>query len=216
MIITAPAKGEDATIVMGVNHHILKATDTIVSNASCTTNCLAPVMKVLHDTFGVESAFMTTIHSYTGDQRLLDAPHKDLRRARAAALNIVPTTTGAAAATGKVIPELLGKIDGMAVRVPTADGSLVDVCVNVKQEVTKEEVNEALQKAAEKELKGILEYTELPIVSTDIVGNPHSSVFDAKTTMANGKFIKVLSWYDNEWGYSCRVVDLLLFMMTLE
>jgi glyceraldehyde 3-phosphate dehydrogenase len=159
---------------------------------------------------------MTTIHSYTGDQRLLDAPHKDLRRARAAALNIVPTTTGAAAATGKVIPELLGKIDGMAVRVPTADGSLVDVCVNVKQEVTKEEVNEALQKAAEKELKGILEYTELPIVSTDIVGNPHSSVFDAKTTMANGKFIKVLSWYDNEWGYSCRVVDLLLFMMTLE
>jgi glyceraldehyde 3-phosphate dehydrogenase len=216
VIITAPAKGEDATIVMGVNHHILKATDTIVSNASCTTNCLAPVMKVLHDTFGVESAFMTTIHSYTGDQRLLDAPHKDLRRARAAALNIVPTTTGAAAATGKVIPELLGKIDGMAVRVPTADGSLVDVCVNVKQEVTKEEVNEALQKAAEKELKGILEYTELPIVSTDIVGNPHSSVFDAKTTMANGKFIKVLSWYDNEWGYSCRVVDLLLFMMTLE
>lgn len=216
VIITAPAKGEDATIVMGVNHNSLKATDTIVSNASCTTNCLAPVMKVLNDSFGVDSAFMTTIHSYTGDQRLLDAPHKDLRRARAAALNIVPTTTGAAAATGKVIPELLGKIDGMAVRVPTADGSLVDVSINLKQEVTKESVNDALKNAAEKDLKGILEYTELPIVSTDIVGNPHSSIFDAKTTMVNGKFIKVLSWYDNEWGYSCRVVDLLLFMMTLE
>jgi glyceraldehyde 3-phosphate dehydrogenase len=215
VIITAPAKGEDATIVMGVNHHTLKSTDTIVSNASCTTNCLAPVMKVLQDKFGVVSAFMTTIHSYTGDQRLLDAPHKDLRRARSAALNIVPTTTGAASATGKVIPALLGKIDGLAVRVPTADGSLVDVAVNLQKVASIEEVNAAMKEAAEGELKGILEYSELPLVSTDVIGNSYSSVFDAKTTMANGTFVKVLSWYDNEWGYSCRVVDLLLYMMTL-
>jgi glyceraldehyde 3-phosphate dehydrogenase len=213
VIISAPGKGNiDSTIVVGVNNDALKPEHQIVSNASCTTNCLAPVMKVLNDTFGVESAFMTTIHSYTNDQRVLDLPHSDLRRARAAALNIIPTTTGAASATGKVIPELNGKIDGMAVRVPTPDGSLVDVTVNVAKETTVEEINAAMKKAAENELKGILEYTEAPIVSSDIIGNSHSSIFDAGCTMANGKTIKILSWYDNEWGYSMRVIDLMKMM----
>ena len=217
VIISAPAKDEvDATVVLGVNHEDLKPTDKIISNASCTTNCLAPVMKVIHDNFGVVSAFMTTIHSYTSDQRILDAPHKDLRRARAAALNIVPTSTGAASATGKVIPALLGKLDGMAVRVPTPDGSLVDVSIVLEKEATAESLNLALKKAAETNLIGILEYSEEPLVSTDIVGNPHSSIFDSKVTMAKGKLVKILSWYDNEWGYSCRVADLIMYLAKME
>ncbi|MCD4829554.1 MAG: type I glyceraldehyde-3-phosphate dehydrogenase [Candidatus Cloacimonetes bacterium] len=213
VVISAPAKGPvDATIVLGVNEDVLRPEHTIVSNASCTTNCLAPVMKVLEDTFGVQSAFMTTIHSYTNDQKVLDAPHADLRRARTAAVNIIPTTTGAASATGMVIPVLKGKIDGMAVRVPTANGSLVDVVAILDREVTAAGVNAAIKTAAEGPLKGILFYTEDPIVSTDIIGDDHSSIFDAGATMAAGKMVKVLSWYDNEWGYSCRVVDLLKLM----
>ncbi len=209
VIISAPAKGEvDATIVLGVNDEMLKPEHTIVSNASCTTNCLAPVMKVLEDTFGVESAYMTTVHSYTNDQRVLDLPHSDLRRARAAAMNMIPTTTGAATATGKVIPSLKGKIDGVSVRVPTPDGSLVDVAVMLKKEASVEEINAAVKKAAEGPMKGILFYTEDPLVSSDVLGDPHSSVFDASCTMSMGKMVKVFSWYDNEWGYSCRVVDL--------
>ncbi len=214
VIISAPAKDEvDATIVLGVNEHLLKAEHKIVSNASCTTNCLAPLSKLLNDEFGIEKAFMTTIHAFTNDQRILDLPHSDLRRARAAAVNIIPTTTGAAIATGKVIPELNGKLDGMAVRVPTPDGSLVDLTAIVSKETTKEELNAFIKKHAEGKLKGILEYTEEPIVSSDIVGNPHSSIFDASCTSVNGKLIKVISWYDNEWGYSCRVVDLLEKML---
>ncbi|MCF7920010.1 MAG: type I glyceraldehyde-3-phosphate dehydrogenase [Candidatus Cloacimonetes bacterium] len=213
VIISAPAKDEvDATIVMGVNNEDLKPEHEIVSNASCTTNCLAPVMKVLTDNFVVESAFMTTIHSYTGDQRLIDAPHKDLRRARAAALNIVPTTTGAAVATGKVIPALQGKIDGMAVRVPTPDVSLVDTVIYVERNTSIAEINALMKTAAETYLKNILEYSEEPLVSTDIIHNPHSSIFDAGSTMVNGRMIKLLSWYDNEWGYSQRVIDLLDLM----
>ncbi len=215
VIISAPAKDKvDATIVLGVNDDTLQKEHKIISNASCTTNCLAPLMKIIVDEFGVESALMTTIHSYTSDQKLLDAPHSDLRRARAAALNIIPTTTGAASATGKVIPELLGKIDGMAVRVPTADGSLVDVSIVLKKETTVEELK--VKEAAETKFKGILEYSEEPLVSTDIIGNPHSSIFDSKVTMVNGKFVKLLSWYDNEWGYSCRVVDLVNYIGNLE
>jgi glyceraldehyde 3-phosphate dehydrogenase len=211
VILTVPAKDAiDATIVLGVNDNTLKATDKIVSNASCTTNCLAPVAKVLHDKFGIEKGLMTTIHAYTNDQRMLDLPHSDLRRARAAAVSIIPTTTGAAAAVGKVIPELNGKLDGMALRVPTPDGSLVDLVAELKKNTTVEEINAAMKEAAEGDLKGILEYTEDPIVSVDVVGNSHSSVFDAKATMViAGKTVKILSWYDNEWGYSCRVVDLL-------
>jgi len=217
VIISAPAKDKvDATIVMGVNHETLKPEHKIVSNASCTTNCLAPVMKVITDKFEVKSAFMTTIHSYTGDQRILDFPHKDLRRARAAALNIIPTTTGAAAATGKVIPKLFGKIDGMAVRVPTPNGSLVDVTITLDRDTTKEEVNQFIKEASETYLKNILEYSEAPLVSTDIIGNPYSSIFDSKVTMVNGNLVKLLSWYDNEWGYSCRIVDLLKYMSNLE
>ncbi|MCD4818119.1 MAG: type I glyceraldehyde-3-phosphate dehydrogenase [Candidatus Cloacimonetes bacterium] len=217
VIISAPAKDKvDATIVLGVNDDTLQKEHKIISNASCTTNCLAPLMKIIVDEFGVESALMTTIHSYTSDQKLLDAPHSDLRRARAAALNIIPTTTGAASATGKVIPELLGKIDGMAVRVPTADGSLVDVSIVLKKETTVEELNLKVKEAAETKFKGILEYSEEPLVSTDIIGNPHSSIFDSKVTMVNGKFVKLLSWYDNEWGYSCRVVDLVNYIGNLE
>ncbi len=213
VVITAPAKDEvDATIVLGVNSDMLRPEHEIVSNASCTTNCLAPIMKVITDNFQVESAFMTTIHSYTGDQRLIDAPHKDLRRARAAAVNIVPTTTGAAVATGKVIPALQGKIDGLAVRVPTPDGSLVDVVIYVNRETSISEVNSMMKNASEGYLKNILEYSETPLVSTDIIRNPHSSIFDAQSTMVNGKMIKILSWYDNEWGYSQRVIDLLKLM----
>lgn len=210
VILTVPAKDEiDRMIVLGVNDGDLKATDTCVSNASCTTNCLAPVVKVLNDSFGVERGFMNTIHSYTNDQRILDAPHSDLRRARSAAVSQIPTTTGAAKAVGKVIPELKGKLDGMAVRVPTPTGSLVDLVAILKKEVTKEEINAAIKKAAEGPMKGILEYTEDEIVSVDIIHNTHSSIFDAKSTMVNGNMVKILSWYDNEWGYSCRVVDLI-------
>ncbi len=217
VIISAPAKDKvDATVVMGVNHDILKPTDVIVSNASCTTNCLAPIMKVLVDNFTVKNAFMTTVHSYTMDQRLLDFPHSDLRRARAAALNIIPTTTGAAKATGMVIPSLQGIFNGISVRVPTPDGSLVDVTVELDKETSVEEINSLMKNAAENELKGILEYSEDPLVSTDIVGNPHSSIFDSLTTMVQKNTVKLLSWYDNEWGYSNRVADLAEYMSNME
>lgn len=210
VILTVPAKDEiDRMIVLGVNDADLKPTDTCVSNASCTTNCLAPVVKVLNDSFGVERGFMNTIHSYTNDQRILDAPHSDLRRARSAAVSQIPTTTGAAKAVGKVIPELKGKLDGLAVRVPTPTGSLVDFVAILKKEATKEEINAAMKKAAEGPMKGVLEYTEDEIVSVDIIHNTHSSIFDANSTMVNGNMVKILSWYDNEWGYSCRVVDLI-------
>ena len=210
VVLTVPAKDQiDNMIVLGVNTENLKSEDQCVSNASCTTNCLAPVVKVLNDKFGVENGLMTTIHSYTNDQMILDAPHSDLRRARSAAVSQIPTTTGAASAVGKIIPELKGKLDGMAVRVPTATGSMIDLVANLKREVTIEEVNAAMKEAAEGSMKGILEYTEDPIVSVDIIHNPHSSIFDALSTMVLGKTVKVISWYDNEWGYSCRVVDLI-------
>jgi len=210
VILCVPAKDEiDRMIVLGVNEHAIKAEDKCVSNASCTTNCLAPIAKVLHDSFGIELGFMTTIHSYTNDQMLLDGPHKDLRRARSAALSQIPTTTGAARAVGKVIPELKGKLDGVAIRVPTPTGSLVDLVALLKKEATKEQINAAMKAAADGPMKNILEYTEDPIVSADIIHNPHSSIFDALSTMVNGKMIKVMAWYDNEWGYSCRVVDLI-------
>lgn len=219
VILTVPAKDEiDATIVLGVNDDDLKPEHKIVSNASCTTNCLAPVAKVLNDNFGIESGLMTTVHAYTNDQRTLDLPHKDLRRARAAAMSIIPTTTGAAKAVGKVIPELKGKLDGFAMRVPTPDGSVVDLSAILKTDASVEDINAAIKKAAQGPMKGILEYTEDPIVSMDIVGNPHSSIFDALLTMVIGgksKFVKVVSWYDNEWGYSSRVVDLLVKMASM-
>ncbi|KAA3611322.1 MAG: type I glyceraldehyde-3-phosphate dehydrogenase [Calditrichaeota bacterium] len=217
VVLTVPAKDQiDNTIVLGVNDDDLKASDLIVSNASCTTNCLAPVAKVLHDSFGIKRGLMTTIHGYTNDQRILDLPHSDLRRARAAAENIIPTTTGAAKAVGKVITELNGKLDGGAMRVPVSDGSLVDLVCELEKDTTVEEINAAVKAAANGPMKGILEYTEDPIVSTDIIDNPHSSVFDAlSTTVMGGNFIKILSWYDNEWGYSCRVVDLLKRMATM-
>ncbi|MFZ4463553.1 MAG: type I glyceraldehyde-3-phosphate dehydrogenase [Bacteroidales bacterium] len=209
VILCVPSKDQiDATIVLGVNDNDLKDSDQCVSNASCTTNCLAPVAKVLNDRFGIENGMMTTIHSYTNDQIILDGPHEDLRRARSAALSQIPTTTGAAKAIGLVIPELAGKLDGLAVRVPTPTGSLVDLVVNLKTPATKAEINAAIKEAAEGPMKGILEYTEDEIVSVDIIHNPHSSIFDASATMVMGKTVKVLSWYDNEWGYSSRVVDL--------
>ncbi len=215
VIISAPAKGEDITIVLGVNHEMYDPEKhTIISNASCTTNCLAPVAKVLNDKFGIEKALMTTVHSYTADQRIMDAPHKDLRRARAAAMSIIPTTTGAAVATTKVIPALEGKMHGMAMRVPTFDGSVVDLVAELSKKVTKEEINAAMKEAAEGELKGILQYTEDPIVSVDIIGNAHSSIFDALSTMViQDNLVKVVSWYDNEWGYSNRVVDLIEYII---
>jgi glyceraldehyde 3-phosphate dehydrogenase len=210
VILTVPAKDEvDKTIVLGVNDSDLEDKDLAVSNASCTTNCLAPVVKVLNDEFGVEEGLMTTTHAYTADQNLQDGPHKDLRRARAAALSIIPTTTGAAKAAGLVIPELNGKLNGIAMRVPVNTGSIVDFTVRLKKDPSVEEVNAAMKKYAEGSMKGILEYTEDPIVSSDVKGNPNSSIFDAQSTMKLGKgFFKVLSWYDNEWGYSSRVVDL--------
>ncbi|MFN4070433.1 MAG: type I glyceraldehyde-3-phosphate dehydrogenase, partial [Thermus caldifontis] len=209
VIITAPAKGEDITIVMGVNHEQYDpARHHIISNASCTTNSLAPVMKVLEEAFGVEKALMTTVHSYTNDQRVLDLPHKDLRRARAAAINIIPTTTGAAKATALVLPSLKGRFDGSALRVPTATGSISDITAVLRREVTAEEVNAALKAAAEGPLKGILAYTEDEIVLQDIVMDPHSSIVDGKLTKALGNLVKVFAWYDNEWGYSNRVADL--------
>jgi len=213
VILSAPAKDEpDATIVMGVNDNILTAQHKCVSNASCTTNCLAPMVKVLHETFGVERGLMTTVHAYTNDQRILDLIHSDPRRARAAAMNIVPTTTGAAKAVGKVIPELNGKLNGFAMRVPVPDGSIVDFVAVLKKEVTADEINAAMKAAAEGNLKGIIQYTEDPIVSSDVIGNPHSCIFDAKSTMTmpgdKGNMVKVVGWYDNEWGYSCRTADL--------
>jgi len=211
VVLTVPAKDEiDETVVLGVNDDQLGPEDLIVSNASCTTNCLAPLAKVLDDEFGIEKGVMTTVHAYTNDQRLADVPHKDLRRSRAATENIIPTTTGAAKAVGEVLPGLKGKLDGMAMRVPVPDGSTVDLVVELKQAVTVEQVNAAVKKAAEGDLAGIIEYTEDPIVSTDIIGNPHSSIFDASgTQVLGGNLVKVMSWYDNEWGYSNRVVDLI-------
>ena len=215
-ILTVPSKDKvDNTIVLGVNNEALKKEDIVVSNASCTTNCLAPVAKVLHDSFGIEEGLMTTIHSYTNDQRILDLPHSDLRRARAAALSMIPTTTGAAKAVGLVIPDLNGKLNGMAIRVPTPTGSLVDFVVKLKKDPSVEEVNAAMKAASEGKMKGILAYTQDPIVSADIVGDTHSSIFDALSTMKLGEgFVKVLSWYDNEWGYSNRVVDLIELLAT--
>jgi glyceraldehyde 3-phosphate dehydrogenase len=209
VIISAPAKDKvDATIVMGVNEHTLKKEDIIISNASCTTNCLAPVAKVLHDNFTIKKGFMTTVHAYTNDQNILDLPHSDLRRARAAAMSIIPTSTGAAKAIGLVIPELNGLLDGMAFRVPTPDGSLVDLTVEVEKSTTKEEVNKAVKAACDGPMKGYFEFTDEPIVSIDIVGNPASSIFDSSLTLVKENLIKVQCWYDNEWGYSCRCVDL--------
>ena len=209
VVISAPAKNVDGTFVMGVNETDYdNATMNIVSNASCTTNCLAPLAKVLEENFGIERGIMTTIHSYTGDQRVLDAPHKDLRRARAAALNMIPTKTGAAQAVALVLPELEGKFDGLAVRVPTPTGSLTDLTFIAKKEVSVEAVKAAVKAAAEGELKGVLKYTEDPIVSSDIVGDPHTSIFDATETKVIGNLVKVLSWYDNEWGYSNALVRL--------
>ena len=209
VIISAPAKGECKTFVMGVNHTAYNpATDNIVSNASCTTNCLAPVAKVLHENFGIERGFMTTIHSYTNDQRVMDGPHKDLRRARAAAVSQIPTTTGAAKAVGLVLPELKGKLDGFAVRVPTPDVSCVDLVCLMKKSVKAEEVNAALKKASESTLKGILAYTEEELVSCDFIGTSVSSTVDATLTKTNENLVKVLAWYDNEWGFTCRLMDL--------
>jgi glyceraldehyde 3-phosphate dehydrogenase len=209
VILTVPAKDEITTIVLGVNQQNIKPEIKAYSNASCTTNCLAPVAKVLSDSFGIVKGFMTTIHAYTNDQNILDLPHADLRRARAAALSIIPTSTGAAKALHLVIPELKGKLDGTSMRVPTPDGSVVDLVCELNRTVTKEEVNAALKAAANGPMKGVLEYTEDPIVSADIVGNPHSSIVDALSTMVNGNMVKVVSWYDNEMGYSNRVVDLI-------
>ena len=214
VIVTAPAKKPDVTVLMGVNHESYDPSKhQIVSNASCTTNCLAPMAKVLHETFGIRQGWMTTVHSYTNDQQLLDLPHKDLRRARAAALSIIPTTTGAATAVGEVMPELKGKLDGISMRVPTPNVSCVDLVTNLEKPATVEAINSAFRKAAEGPLKGILQYVEEPLVSIDFRGNPHSSIIDAPyTKVMEGTFVKTLSWYDNEWGYSSRCVDLLRFM----
>jgi len=211
VVISAPAKGEGVTtIVMGVNDSVLDEKCDILSNASCTTNCLAPVAKVLNDAFGIKRGLVTTIHAYTNDQKILDLPHKDLRRARAAAMSMIPTTTGAAKAVGLVIPELNGKLNGMAMRVPTPDVSVVDLVAELNKSATAEDINAALKKAAEGELKGILGFCEEPLVSVDFTGNPLSSIVDAKSTMVlDNNFVKVLSWYDNEWGFSCRMVDLM-------
>jgi len=210
VLLTVPAKGEiDATIVCGVNDEMLKPEHQIISNASCTTNCLAPMVKVMHDNFGIVRGMMTTVHGYTNDQRLLDLPHSDLRRARSAALSSIPTSTGAAKAIGLVIPSLKGKMDGFAIRVPVPDGSLTDLTVELEKDASAEAINAAMKAAAEGAMNGILEYTEDEPVSVDVIGNSHSCVFDAKLTMMVGtKLAKVVGWYDNEWGYSCRVVDL--------
>ncbi|MGI6458914.1 MAG: type I glyceraldehyde-3-phosphate dehydrogenase [Candidatus Hydrogenedentales bacterium] len=214
VLLTVPPKDAiDAIIVMGVNEKSLKASDVVVSNASCTTNCLAPVAKVLHERFGIKRGLMTTVHAYTNDQRVLDMPHSDLRRARAAAESIIPTTTGAARAVGQVLPELNGKLDGMAMRVPVKNGSVVDLVVELEKNATAADVNAAMKAAAEGELKGILQYCEDPIVSCDVIGNPYSSVLDSLcTSVLADNLVKVVSWYDNEWGYSCRCVDLLKLM----
>lgn len=211
VVLTVPPKDPlDLTVVLGVNDHLLGPDASLVSNASCTTNCLAPVAKILNDHYGIERGLMTTVHAYTNDQRLADVPHADLRRSRAATENIIPTTTGAARAVGKVLPELEGRLDGMAMRVPVADGSIVDLVVELSEEVTAEEINETVRAEAAGRFSGIVEYTEAPVVSSDIIGNPHSSVFDAGGTAVLGaNLVKVLAWYDNEWGYSNRVVDLI-------
>ncbi len=209
VVISAPAKGNIPTVVLGVNDDILSGEETILSNASCTTNCLAPMAKVLDDNFGIEKGYITTVHAYTADQRIQDAPHKDLRRARAGAVSIIPTSTGAAKAVGLVLPHLNGKLDGIAMRVPTPTGSLTDLTCVVKKEVTADEVNAAMKAAAEGPMKGILEYTEDPIVSVDIIGNPHSNIFDSKLTSSSGTLVKVVGWYDNEAGYSNRAADLI-------
>ena len=215
VVITAPAKGPDITVVMGVNNDKYDpAKHQIISNASCTTNCLAPVAKVLHETFGIKKGWMTTVHAYTNDQQLLDLPHKDLRRARAAALSIIPTTTGAALAVGEVLPELKGRLDGISMRVPTPNVSCIDLSAILDKKTTKEEINATFKEAADGRLKGIVEYTEAPLVSIDFRGNPHSSIIDAQyTAVMDGDFVKVLAWYDNEWGYSSRCVDLLRFLV---
>jgi glyceraldehyde 3-phosphate dehydrogenase len=213
VIISAPAKNEDVTVVMGVNHEDYDpANHDVISNASCTTNCLAPMAKAINDEFGIVKGLMTTIHAYTGDQNLQDGPHKDLRRARAAAINIVPTSTGAAKAIGLVLPEMKGKLDGYALRVPTPTGSATDLTVEVGRETTVEEVNAAVKAAAEGPLKGYLKYTEDPIVSSDIVTDPSSCIFDAGLTKVLGNQVKVVGWYDNEWGYSCRLSDLIVYI----
>ena len=210
VIISAPAKDKvDATIVMGVNDKSITGQEEILSNASCTTNCLAPMVKVLQENFGIVKGFMTTVHAYTNDQNILDLPHKDLRRARAAAASIIPTSTGAAKAIGEVLPEVAGKLDGFAMRVPVQDGSVTDLTVILEKAATKDEINAAMKAAAEGEMKGILEYSTDPIVSSDIVGNAHSCIFDAPLTMSSGNMVKVVGWYDNELGYATRVVDLL-------
>ena len=217
VIISAPAKGEvDATVVMGVNDDMLTGDERIVSNASCTTNCVAPMVKVLDDAFGLEHGLMTTIHAYTNDQKILDLPHKDLRRARAAAINVVPTTTGAARAVGIVLPHLSGKLDGMAIRVPVPDGSITDLVAKVSEPVEPGKVNAAFREASETVLKGILEYSEEPLVSSDIIGNPHSCIFDAGCTSTIGGLVKICGWYDNEWGYSSRLADLIVKLNSLK
>jgi glyceraldehyde 3-phosphate dehydrogenase len=217
VLLTVPAKEEiDATIVLGVNDDELKAEHRIVSNASCTTNCLAPIAKIIDDSFGLEEGFITTVHAYTNDQRLADVPHKDFRRSRAAGENIIPTTTGAARAVGKVLPRLKGKLDGLAMRVPVPDGSIVDLVCRLGKNVTSADVNGAVREAAEGPMQRVLEYSEAPLVSSDIIGNPHSSIFDAMSTSSlQDGYLRVVSWYDNEWGYSNRVVDLIGKMATL-
>jgi glyceraldehyde 3-phosphate dehydrogenase len=213
VVVSAPAKGADATFVYKVNHESYDPENhQVVSNSSCTTNCIIPMVKVLQDNFGIESGYMTTCHAYTNDQTLIDAAHKDPRRARAAALNIIPTSTGAARTAGVIFPELEGKVDGMALRVPVADGSITDFVARVNREASVEEINDTFRHASEGELKDILQYTDAPLVSTDIIGNPASCIFDSKLTMSNGKTVKVFGWYDNEWGYSCRTVDLVHYI----
>jgi glyceraldehyde 3-phosphate dehydrogenase len=217
VLLTVPAKDDiDNTIVLGVNDQTLKSSDKIVSNASCTTNCLAPIAKILHEQFGIVRGFMTTIHGYTNDQRVLDLPHSDLRRARAAAVSMIPTTTGAARAVGKVIPELKGKMDGVAIRVPVVDGSIIDLVAELIKSATIEEINAAVKKAAQGPMKNIVEYCEDPIVSVDVIGNPHSSIFDSlSTAVMDRNFVKIFSWYDNEWAYSCRTLDLVKKLASL-
>ena len=218
VIVTVPTKDDlSSTIVMGVNDHVVTAESTIISNASCTTNCAAPIAKVLNDEFGIQRGLLTTVHAYTSDQRLIDAPHDDMRRSRNAATNIVPTSTGAARAIGKVLPELAGRLDGLAMRVPVPDGSLIDLTVELKSDTTVEAINLAMKSASEGTLKGILEYCDAPIVSSDIIGNSHSSIFDpALTQIIGGSFVKVISWYDNEWGYSSRVEELIARLAALD
>ena len=218
VILTVPPKDEiDAMLVIGVNDEVLRPEHKLISNASCTTNCLAPIAKILDESFGIEEGFMTTVHAYTNDQRLADVPHKDLRRSRAAAENIIPTTTGAARAVGKVLPKLKGKLDGLAMRVPVPDGSIVDLVARLREKPKRDDVNAAVREAAAGPLLRIVEYSEVPLVSSDVIGNPHSSVFDALSTDATGDgWVRVVSWYDNEWGYSNRVVDLIDRWMALQ